>query len=572
VNNDADENPYTFAVGANYDSPEIMVRALSTSRTEILDGQTAIKTWFNTAFGQVQLNTTKTFSYRIYNIGSQSLVIDSVTGGKQQFAVANIARPKTIAPGDSTDYDVTFTCNALGDITSTVRIYSNDTNEDIFSYKVKATGVSGIAEIEVKGNGLAITDGQTVTSTADNTAFGQVAFGNSVVKNFKIFNTGNDTLFIDSVSTGMVDFTVTGVPSFVLSSDSATFTVTYSPADGGNVIDEVKIVSNDFDEGEFTFNVSATYDAMEIAVIGNARELVAGQTTLSLDDNTDFGRVSSTEGVRSKMFTIVNRGSQDLTINSISSSNGDFVVTKASGTVVTAGGIEHFKITYTSSSDGASEAVITMANDDGNENPFTFKVGATTYTLSGPVTSVRGQMMSFDGVDDYVEVGNVEVGNSVGNFGTGDFSIETWVKTSQIAISNIPLLSKDGTCSCSSSWNVEISTSGHIILEQSDVDGGGTCQDQSQVTSVTAINDGEWHHILLTRESGTVKIYIDGELDISSAQNVANISNTDNLTIGNDACSSSGGKYFQGQLDEVRIWDDARTQTELRANMHLTLE
>ena len=46
------------------------------------------------------------------------------------------------------------------------------------------------------------------------------------------------------------------------------------------------------------------------------------------------------------------------------------------------------------------------------------------------------------------------------------------------------------------------------------------------------------------------------------------VANTQNLSIGYDANTNS---YFNGQIDEVRIWSTVRSQFTLRENMHLVL-
>ena len=97
--------------------------------------------------------------------------------------------------------------------------------------------------------------------------------------------------------------------------------------------------------------------------------------------------------------------------------------------------------------------------------------------------------------------------------------------------------------------------------------GGPYLQQNVTVSSET------WHHIAVhTRSSGTsnLKVYLNGQ-DIGGT--VVNDSNnptiTAFLTIGSRFSTSNA--LFQGQIDDLQIWNDARTVTEIREYMHKEL-
>src|SRR2546427_4543298 len=78
-------------------------------------------------------------------------------------------------------------------------------------------------------------------------------------------------------------------------------------------------------------------------------------------------------------------------------------------------------------------------------------VGGNNGTLQGGVTFVPGkvgQAFSFDGVNDYVSFGN-----TAGNFGTSDFTIEFWIRTTA-SHSSDSILEKWPTCGPSSKFNI----------------------------------------------------------------------------------------------------------------------
>ncbi len=77
---------------------------------------------------------------------------------------------------------------------------------------------------------------------------------------------------------------------------------------------------------------------------------------------------------------------------------------------------------------------------------------------------------------------------------------------------------------------------------------------------------GKWYHIAATRDSSNVtKIYVDGKL-VKQGSSTASISISQDLRIGALAYAPPN-EGFDGSIDEVRIWNDERSPTEIRANM-----
>ena len=82
----------------------------------------------------------------------------------------------------------------------------------------------------------------------------------------------------------------------------------------------------------------------------------------------------------------------------------------------------------------------------------------------------------------------------------------------------------------------------------------------------TSVNDGQWHHVAGTFDGSEMCLYIDGNLDASYATG-GSIANSDYpVWIGGNAAVNS--RSFNGKIDEVRIWDYAKSQTEIQNDMH----
>ncbi|GAB4314123.1 MAG: hypothetical protein Kow00127_05280 [Bacteroidales bacterium] len=83
----------------------------------------------------------------------------------------------------------------------------------------------------------------------------------------------------------------------------------------------------------------------------------------------------------------------------------------------------------------------------------------------------------------------------------------------------------------------------------------------------------EWHHIAGTWDGNTMKVYIDGVLkntaDVSDPQYSQLYSPDNGLYLGYRDEGQYG--YLDGQLDEVRIWSVAHSETEIRNNMYREL-
>ncbi|WP_375560967.1 BspA family leucine-rich repeat surface protein [Bernardetia sp. OM2101] len=130
----------------------------------------------------------------------------------------------------------------------------------------------------------------------------------------------------------------------------------------------------------------------EINLQGNGSDIADGETNTSTADNTDFGSVTTD---RTVTYTIQNTGGLDLTVSSITISGtdaADFVVSNiALPAIVVASGSATFDVTFTPSSLGVKNAIITVNNDDADEAAYDFAVrgtGVVPLTFTAAITPV----------------------------------------------------------------------------------------------------------------------------------------------------------------------------------------
>lgn len=114
----------------------------------------------------------------------------------------------------------------------------------------------------------------------------------------------------------------------------------------------------------------------EIQITGNGIEIVNGDITPDIADDTNFGNVEVAGGSTAHTFTINNTGGADLTIDSLSSDNNtEFAISGiTTPIVVSGGGSMTFVVTFDPTVLGTRTATITVENDDADEDPYTFTV------------------------------------------------------------------------------------------------------------------------------------------------------------------------------------------------------
>jgi subtilisin-like proprotein convertase family protein len=154
----------------------------------------------------------------------------------------------------------------------------------------------------------------------------------------------------------------------------------------------------------------------------------------------------------------------------------------------------------------------------------------------------------------------VSVPNSSSLNLTGSFSIEAWVNPANT--NNKGVISKGGALGTSLKYAMRITSSRVSLITN------GAARISSKTTSLVPLN--AWTHIAATYNSasGQFKIYINGLSDTSATvAGAAPTTNTDSLFIG----ISGNSTPFNGQIDEVRLWNRELSATEVTQYMRTTL-
>jgi prepilin-type N-terminal cleavage/methylation domain-containing protein len=176
-------------------------------------------------------------------------------------------------------------------------------------------------------------------------------------------------------------------------------------------------------------------------------------------------------------------------------------------------------------------------------------------------TGKVGGALSFDGVDDYVNVENPSSG--VLDFGTSSFSYSMWVNfdVDGNVIGNWQLpFWKGGSSYGYAGYDFEFSESNNR-LDANISDGSGVPAGYARASYSYNFRDGTWHYIVavVDRARNTITLFVDaiqrGQTTIST---VGSVSNSYPLIIGSPSFP------FDGLVDEVRVYNRALSDSEIK--------
>ena len=401
------DGPKQFVV-LHLSSPDIDVRGNSVS---IPDGDTSPSAGDDTDFGSVPIGTgSSTRTFTIHSTGSGALGITtplSITGANRSDFSVTTQPATSVAAGGRTTFTVKFAPSSVGTRNASVSITNTDDDENPYTFAIRGTGV--IPGIDIQGNSTTIPNGDTSPDTADLTDFGEVLLNTRTVRHtFEILNTGAGSLSLTGSPAVAVsgvhaaDFTVTQPSSTtVAGGDAVTFQVVFDPSDVGRRRATLTIVSNDSNKNPYTFSIQGTGAIpAEADLQGNGIGIASGDTSPSVDDGTDFGDADIDGATVTRTFTLLNTGGQDLSLTgsplvTISGAHAaDFAVAAPPTSPVAGGGDGTiFTLRFDPSVEGIRKAVVSIANTDANENPYTFAVAGNGTRVKNPEIDVQGNYL-----------------------------------------------------------------------------------------------------------------------------------------------------------------------------------
>ena len=170
------------------------------------------------------------------------------------------------------------------------------------------------------------------------------------------------------------------------------------------------------------------------------------------------------------------------------------------------------------------------------------------------VAGTLGNAVLFDGLH-YAEVADADPIDL-----TGSMTLETWLRVDSFSGDWQNIFYKGNGDSNQRTYSLWLNPQGYLHLSTGD---GGN---QTINTAAGSIVAGQWYHVaaVLDRSNGVMKIYLNGvEAATGGLRNTPAIASANPLWIGR---SPEGYTPFQGAIDDLRLWNTARTAQQIADN------
>ena len=427
----------------------------------------------------------------------------------------------------------------------------------------------------------------------------------------------NRVLTAEEVSSNFSAMISNGNPTPVNSSGSSSSTASF---DEGSAVGTVvaTLTATDSDTTNLTYSLVAGNGSNDqhnslFTVSGN--QLLVASSTISYDTTTSLNvniEVSDGQHTITKAFQIavndLNRAPTDIVLTSntitenaspstvvgtLSSVDSDTTDT-TSFTLATSGDAQDddngsFTISGTSlilnsSPDYETKAsynIYINVNDGANNYAKAFTVSVTNINeaptnIGITSTTINSDAFKFNGTNSYIEIPYAAVNHPA------EFTIELWARLDQ-STNNFqsPLSSRYG----SSPWNNLSGYNFYAVngLEKWSFTGGSGSWESINTSPTTneEIYDGNtlkfgiWTHLASTYDGTTYRLYVNGILVGSKTAGYSRVGFNSiparPLRIGAGRTEGSATYFFNGAVDEVRIWNYARTQSQIDYNKSFNL-
>ncbi|MCL8007222.1 LamG domain-containing protein, partial [Gelidibacter japonicus] len=178
----------------------------------------------------------------------------------------------------------------------------------------------------------------------------------------------------------------------------------------------------------------------------------------------------------------------------------------------------------------------------------------TTATMTVTIPDC-GTNLVFNGVNEYI------------NFGdhynlSGPFSIEAWIKPANVTGTKTIISKRNGTALTD---GYDLSLIGNrLYFRYNNIN--------AAINATQDMSPNQWYHVAVTFDGSNYNLYIDGFF-LRTVSGSAPTSSSNRALIGAmDRTNNLPINYFNGGIDEVRIWNTALTETQIREMMNQEIE
>jgi hypothetical protein len=196
---------------------------------------------------------------------------------------------------------------------------------------------------------------------------------------------------------------------------------------------------------------------------------------------------------------------------------------------IVSGCIAYYKL------DNDGSGGVSLVDSTGNGNTLTNEGGVTLGT-----GIIAGDGV-FDGSSQYLAVNNATP------FTSGNFSVSLWVNPSDLT-NYLSIFGAGG--------------SGGFAINSNANSGGIDVNDSTAASDISTTGNlsvGVWANIVVTNQSGVTSLYVNRVFQASTTQSMRIIANLNIGAVYNDFT------WFNGQIDEVGVWNRALSNNEILA-------
>ncbi|MBL8856116.1 MAG: SBBP repeat-containing protein, partial [Planctomycetaceae bacterium] len=233
-----------------------------------------------------------------------------------------------------------------------------------------------------------------------------------------------------------------------------------------------------------------------------------------------------------------------------------------SGILVTTGGLNNIEGNYIGIRPTGSDAFESAVGWWKGDADLDDAVGPNNGTLVNGATygtGKVGQGFSFDGFDDYVQLGSSSIFKM-----TNAFTLEAWINPTGAGSGDAIIFNREGEYEIARN-----SGTGEIRWAVSNTSNLWTWVGTGYIAPLNT-----WTHLSITFDNGTVRVYANGALvhtgSISSSTIGDNSPAQNDLRLGGRQAHASGAN-FQGIIDEAAVYSRTLTATEIAASYNLGL-
>jgi Concanavalin A-like lectin/glucanases superfamily/IPT/TIG domain/Abnormal spindle-like microcephaly-assoc'd, ASPM-SPD-2-Hydin len=580
------------------------------------------------AFGTTTVGTPVTKTFTITNSGTGTLNLSGLSVPSGFTIAAGFGSATVAANGGTTTFQITMSAGATATPSGMLSFTNDDADENPYNFTVSGTVNPAPTNVTINvpaGVGFTLAGTPYTGSQTVPLVPGSYTLATTTPQTLGV---GAQAVFSSWSDAGAIShsITVTGSPLSITGNFTTQYQLTTAanPGAGGSVtpasgtyydsgsVQSVSATPNSgFAFSSWSGGVASASSAATTVTMDAAKSITASFVTAEIavydgtappagerTDNTgtfSFGTVNVAASSTAQTFTVLNSGTANLTLGTVTltgADSGQFSVTQPGSATLAPSASTTFTVTFNPTSTGAKSAVVNIASNDADENPFEINVSGTGvifavpellyYRFNGSGTTVPNLASAPVGTNPAIIRGGLTQGGSGqeggGLIGSGvssttDFLDTGWATslsgswTFSLYLNNIPSSATlfyffgDNSAGSFRCFTNGVAGANNLIFRGpfTDVNVPGAAQ----------VNTPTVTHFVYDSVQGEIRAYVNGVLTTTVAQNPITITGTGPFKVSGYAANV--GNPVGGVIDEFRLYNRALTAQEVAGTWNKTL-